>query len=66
LSIAKEWRLGNIFIGRSLVQLSLQRRIVSPEASEQEAILLNFEQSLTIFLHQKELEMLVASGVELL
>jgi hypothetical protein len=49
----------NFVIGRSLVQLSLQKRAVSPEAIEQDAIVLNFEHSLTLSLHQKELEILV-------
>jgi hypothetical protein len=48
------------------VQLSLQKRVVSPVAIEHEAILLNIEQSLTISLHQKELEILEACGVEIL
>jgi hypothetical protein len=48
------------------VHLSLQIREVSPVAIEQEAILLNFEQSLIRSLHQKKLEILVACGVELL
>jgi hypothetical protein len=47
-------------------QLSLQNRVVSPEAMEQEAKLLNFTHSLLMSFHQKELQMLVASGVELL
>jgi hypothetical protein len=55
----------NFVIGRSLVQLSLQKRAVSPEAIEQDAIVLNFEHSLTLSPHQKELEILVVFGVEL-
>jgi hypothetical protein len=66
LLIAKEWSLGNLIIGRSEVQLSLQKSAVSPDAMEQEAMLLNFEQSLAMSLHQKELEMLVLCGQELL
>jgi hypothetical protein len=46
--------------------LSLQKRAVSPEAIEHDTILLNFEHSLMMSLHQKELEILVAYGVELL
>jgi hypothetical protein len=53
-------------MSKSVVHLSLQIRAVSPEAVEQEAIILNFEQSLTRSLHQKEIEITLACVVELL
>jgi hypothetical protein len=59
-------KLVEFFMRGSDVQLSLQKRAVSPEAIEKEAIVLNFGQSLTMSLHQNKLEILVTCGVELL
>jgi hypothetical protein len=48
------------------VDKHIQKRAVSPEEIEKEAIVLNFGQSLTMSLHQNKLEILVTCGVELL
>jgi lipid A disaccharide synthetase len=62
LLMVKACSLGNLVIGRLVVQLLLQKRAVSPEAIEQKARLLNFEHNLITSLHQKELVTLVACG----